>query len=476
MDNTSLAGDDNHLKGNIRQKQKSQHMTNNSNNPDGDCRIGRWTEEETKFCNKLMVHFMGGHFPLAEGLKLNEFLANVLKLKQSRLTKKMKNASLAAKHFSKTTGYIPTVPECIEFSLIEQEFLQKLPTLEETADLKFHMQLFWRESFTTYCGKIHQHLDAREWLASVEEMDRRASYMKDAVRMAKRVLYMGHALDVDKLNSDSGIFIDSDPFVRQNHASSILENSIHSSDEELDDFVHMLASDSSTEKELSMDSDALASKSAAANRILGKGNLQSLFHDNFNSWHYSSPFLAKTLGVIHRFSLPFEYVEAWVPSESSGDHTLGCRLYFAGNAITHSCVPAAASGSAFLLNIAESSTTTLKQPQGLIPLTLDERFNLLCFGDYSEKFSFHIGSGLPGRVYATGIPIWEQNISDSNKSTFERCGAAKHFGVRTALGIPITSPTVGRIVVVFYSQYDRPRDSTIVRTLLDEIVKVCSFV
>jgi hypothetical protein len=120
-----------------------------------------------------------------------------------------------------------------------------------------------------------------------------------------------------------------------------------------------------------------------------------------------------------------------------------------------------------------SSSTSSESPT--IPLTPDERFNLLCFGDYSEKFSFQIGSGLPGRVYATGVPIWEQNISEADKTHYERCGAAKLFGIQTALGIPVPSPTVGRIILVLYSQHDRIRDNTMVFNLVEEVVKVGPF-
>jgi hypothetical protein len=121
-------------RGNAKTSGLLQTSTSN-NQSDGDCRVGRWTEEETKFCNKLIAHFMAGQFPLLDGIKLNEFLANVLKLKQSRLTKKMKNASLAAKHFSRTTGSIPTVQECVDFSATEQDFLKRLTNAAEAADL-----------------------------------------------------------------------------------------------------------------------------------------------------------------------------------------------------------------------------------------------------------------------------------------------------------------------------------------------------
>ena len=58
-----------------------------------ELRTGRWTNEETAYCDKLISKFMTGRLPLPEGAKLNEFLSQMLKSKQSRLTKKMKNVS-----------------------------------------------------------------------------------------------------------------------------------------------------------------------------------------------------------------------------------------------------------------------------------------------------------------------------------------------------------------------------------------------
>jgi hypothetical protein len=61
-----------------------------------ELRTGRWTTEETAYCDKLIELFEGGFLPLPDGTKLNDFLASMLKSKQSRLTKKMKNARLSA--------------------------------------------------------------------------------------------------------------------------------------------------------------------------------------------------------------------------------------------------------------------------------------------------------------------------------------------------------------------------------------------
>lgn len=55
-----------------------------------ELRTGRWTLEEMSFCDKLIMCFKDGLLPVAQGTKLNDFLASVLRSKQSRLTKKMK--------------------------------------------------------------------------------------------------------------------------------------------------------------------------------------------------------------------------------------------------------------------------------------------------------------------------------------------------------------------------------------------------
>jgi hypothetical protein len=49
-----------------------------------DLRTGRWTGEEMAFCDMLIICFKDGLLPVAEGTKLNDFLASVLKSKQSR--------------------------------------------------------------------------------------------------------------------------------------------------------------------------------------------------------------------------------------------------------------------------------------------------------------------------------------------------------------------------------------------------------
>ncbi|KAI2494165.1 hypothetical protein MHU86_20359 [Fragilaria crotonensis] len=78
-----------------------------------DLRTGRWTTDEVLYCDKLVEKFESGELPVANGIKLNDFLSRMLKSKQSRLTKKMKNAKLSARAYSRTTGYVVDINECI---------------------------------------------------------------------------------------------------------------------------------------------------------------------------------------------------------------------------------------------------------------------------------------------------------------------------------------------------------------------------
>lgn len=397
-----------------------------------DCRTGRWTPEEISFCDQLMKHFQLGDLPLLDGVKLNDFLATMLKSKQSRLTKKMKNANFSGKIFQRTHGFISNLEEAKAFSETEEAFLRSVADPVEQAQIRFYMQKEWREMISSYCTTISQPLDADAWLSSVEEMEKRESSAKDAARMTRRKMMMGIALDQDIQNPDQGVFIEkSSPFLT-GFDDNFLDN---------DDLLNLFNDKPTSTK---------STDPKAGQR---------------HYWHYSSPFLGKVIAYIQRHNCPFEHVDIWVPSfvpdsdasEGSGSNVSSCRLCFAG-----------------------SATADLKVPRnGIGPLEMidsDEQFNLLSFGDYSQKFSFNVGCGLPGRVYESGIPAWEQSVHNAPLTHFERNGGANQWGIRTVVGIPIPSPNVGRIVVVLYSRYDRPKDPDLVSRLYEELKKVCMIV
>jgi bHLH-MYC and R2R3-MYB transcription factors N-terminal len=260
-------------------------------------------------------------------------------------------------------------------------------------------------------------------------MDKRNSKARDAARMTKRKLMMGVALQADTKNLEDGVFIERTAAEVRTFASIDGSNNVEDKDIEKE-ILHMLSGED-------------------VGIALDITEQSSLLH--------SAPFLAKVTSYMQRHLVPFEHVDLWVPSFVPGDGVPdgtepACRLCYAGNATTETV-------------LGEGSKT----PRQILP---DEQFSLYSFGDYSQKFSFNVGSGLPGRVYESGNPTWEQFVHNAPDHHFERCGGAAQCGIKTVLGIPIASPNVGRIVVVLYSCFDRPKDEDLVNRLSEEFTRV----
>ena len=402
---------------------------------------------------------MEGRLPLPEAIKLNEFLANMLKSKQSRLTKKMKNAKLSSKTFKRTTGHLTDVLEAREFSECEDGFFHSIQNGLERAEIKFHMQKEWRETFSTYCVSHGQPLNVDRWLVSLEEMERRVHRAKDEERLHRRKMMMGHALRQDMMNPDRGVVIE-----QSNAAVASGAGGAHQQNANQYQGAgggHVAAPDSMVA------SSSINELSSSATPLNDTSSFQSM----------ASPFLHKMMAYIHRHNIPFEYIDTWVPSfvpdnssdavtqqqpgggedNKDGEKQPQCRLCFAGSvAAKQVIIGDAISG----------------QARRAVPLSADDQFNLSAFGDYSESFSFDVGCGLPGRVYHMGVPTWEQSVHNAPLHHFERVGGSQQWGIRTVVGIPVPSPNVGRIVVVLYSRHDRAKDHDMVIRLTEEFTRL----
>jgi hypothetical protein len=230
-----------------------------------------------------------------------------------------------------------------------------------------------------------------------------------------------------------------------------------------------------------------ASNSNAAAPATKKHALRSACDPNFKC---AAPFLAGITSYIEKNGIPFEHVDLWVPSfmppgesEKSLMSSMGsgsnlsalanisgnggaCRLCFAGSATMGQVVSTGSSNDASNSSALESDK---KEGSKITPLSLDEVFNFSLFGDYSEKFSFSSGCGLPGRVFQSGVAAWEQFVSNAPSHLFERRGGAVQFGIKTALGLPIESPNVGRIVLVLYSKHNREKDEELVKQIVKDM-------
>ncbi len=367
---------------------------------DSEPRTGRWTAAETSYVDELIVKFGLGALPIPAGVKLHEFLASILLCKGSRLTKKMKNAKLSTKSYTRNTGYIADLEDAIEFSALEEAFFHSIPCAMERSAIKFHMQRQWREMFCRVCSDLSLPLKAESWLNSVEEVERRSSMAKVAARMKKRKRMVNQAIIQDPNSPDCGVFID-----RQGLATntSVEEFSLDSSHEDTLLF-QSFAKDLSSEGLRDLD------------KILSESNPP-----------HSSSFLHKVMKFLSSNHVPFEHVDLWVPSftplssgmsygivslDNCGCCSAKCRLMFAG-------------------------CSTADMSHSNQPLLDDDYFALSSFGHYSERFSFDIGCGLPGRLYQTGIPVWDNNIQNAPHNYFERIAGAVKFGIRTVVGIPV---------------------------------------
>jgi hypothetical protein len=182
--------------------------------------------------------------------------------------------------------------------------------------------------------------------------------------MAKRKLMMGFALRTDSMNPDNGVIIEKTP---SDHRIALGTSGMENDLDEQKEILQLL-----TEEANQIGSTDINGKS-------------SLLH--------SAPFLAKTAAYLKRHDVPFEHVELWVPSfvpqaNAGAATTTGnastCRLCFAGSTTVDEVV--------------EDGSKTKK------PLPQQNQFSLQAFGDYSQKFSFDVGCGLPGRVYESGRP------------------------------------------------------------------------
>eukprot|EP00522_Entomoneis_paludosa_P012347 CAMPEP_0172453600 /NCGR_PEP_ID=MMETSP1065-20121228/10840_1 /TAXON_ID=265537 /ORGANISM="Amphiprora paludosa, Strain CCMP125" /LENGTH=787 /DNA_ID=CAMNT_0013205785 /DNA_START=70 /DNA_END=2433 /DNA_ORIENTATION=+ len=419
-------------------------------------RTGRWTDQETAFVDFLVEAFDSGKIPVEKGLKLNEFLSDVLLCKSSRLTKKMKNARLSVRAYNFASPVLRLDVEVM--SSLEQKFLDSMTSESSRLELKFNLTRLWRSHLSNLCLQVGSSLlDANDWIGSLEESERRASEAEERLRKARR-RRMGVALKTDTQNDQSGVFFGGVPVQRPakkakteaqppqilssafaNHAlprvQSVTDTSTgsHASSDEESDFISNM---------LDMGSHHVDTDGDDYSKILddlagGHPSLpQRLTRKN------CGPFLEELISYVEHEGLPFQHVDVWVPSYRQGAGGSQPRLFHAGSATRQDLEPA-----------------TMMQ--------LDE------YGQYSTRFAFGPGCGLPGRVFAEKKPFWDTGIDEADPKVFERAGGAKVYGLKTALGIPLKTSVIGLIVVTLYSVSDIPEDQNLILKCMNDWAQFC---
>jgi bHLH-MYC and R2R3-MYB transcription factors N-terminal len=451
-------------------------------------RTGRWTNEEIAFVDFLVEAFDKGSLPLPHGVKLNEFLGDVLLCKSSRLTKKMKNAKLSARSFM-LGGCSPPMPskdDRVLLSNLQERFLASIPSESTRLELRFNLSKQWRTHFSNLCLQVgYPFLDAKDWVASLEEIEARATQAEDAVRRVRR-RKMSQALQTDGSSSaNPSVFIGG---VKADTAATQLQPvlSVNFELPSTSDKVRTISADEDRRINFD-DSLAFLNESGTSfstldrrerSRTLSMDFLQNYrdraFSDDFDavldtlidddpvggaeppkvkprstSPHSCGPFLDAIINYMETHNIPFQHADLWVPSFAPPDganmssqavDTDNLRLHHAGHASRGD---------------------------------LDDKlaYKLHEFGVYSDNFSFEPGHGLPGRVYVSGEISWEQNIHDTDPKIFERAGGARVYGLKTAVGIPLNTALVGRIVVTMYSCEDVPENMSMARDCAAELAR-----
>ena len=421
-------------------------------------RTGRWTTEEIAYTDYLVDAYDQGKLPIAQGVRLNDFLGDMLMCKGSRLTKKMKNAKLSSRSYELCPAignekFVGVDTQLL--STLEDDFLKSIASGACRLELRFHMTKAWRTHFSNFCLQLSSPLlVADEWITSLELMEQRAAQAEEAIRKARR-LRMGIALKTDVRAAQQGVFFHGmtkpekpskttmvvnaqRPEKIQSSFPNDANNSITSSDDGDADFISdILDYPSSSKHQTTVGADDFA---AFFDDLAAQpwNEVSSSNETKPNTNPSAVTFVEELVFFMEQENLPFEHVDLWVPSFAEG--SIG-----------------AAGDEMRLFHAGQGTRGDLDAPL---------YFRMCEYGEYSTKFSFVIGRGLPGRVYSTDQPSWERHIHEQDPKIFERAGGAKVYGVKTGFGVPVVSKTIGRIVVVFYSVNDMPHDGHMIERIV----------
>lgn len=437
---------------------------------DGDFqRTGRWTEQELEFIDFLLKAFDKSLLPIPHGVRLNDFLCQVLLCKGSRLTKKMKNAKLSSRSYDlKLSSIDPTNSlDYVMFSTLQEQFLESITNEASKLELRFNLIKTWRMHFSNLCVQIGCNvLDSTSWLRSLEHMERTAAKAEESIRMARRKR-MGLALKADVEHAPDGVFFAGVPFQRPVSDTPMSENTTTNQKPKTSRPVRPQVSDNgsvfSCSSYASSDHDVYISNmldmvGSNKKRIINDSSdtvdeFAGMFDDlienppgvifprqGFGS--KAGTFLDSIVAYIESNDIPFQHVDVWVPSMSM----------------------ASSSNDSIRLNHAGHTTRSDVDP--VVACQLVE------YGEYSLQFSFSPGRGLPGRVFVTNKPNWETRLDEADPKYFFRAGGAKIYGVKTALGVPLKSKVTGCVVVVFYSTLHIQLDQYVIDKLTTELIRL----
>eukprot|EP00934_Nitzschia_sp_Nitz4_P007803 Nitzschia sp. Nitz4//scaffold110_size71422//6088//8902//NITZ4_005863-RA/size71422-augustus-gene-0.11-mRNA-1//1//CDS//3329533056//7793//frame0 len=398
-------------------------------------RTGRWGDEEVAFVDHLVNSFDHGRLPIPHGTKLSAFLGDLLMCKASRLTKKMKNAKLSARSFelvSPDTSRTDFRQDGIIVNKLQRNFIQSLATDYAQLEIGFNLSKHWRSFFSDLCLQVgYPFLDGSMYLASLEEYERRASLAEERMRNVRRKR-MGFSIKTEESPKASA------PLVGNRRVSALdldvptgtTSGSTFDHSDKVEDVFSEIGAQTMDNAHAGMASLDYLENSLTdfmdPTEQSTEDDSRDLLDASFGKFDIyppvrqtRDPFLEAIAMYLEQYNLPFQHADVWVPS-------------FVGNNDND-------------VHLLHAGYVTRRDQDGKLWSAFEN------FGEYSKGFTFTPGVGLVGRVYATGKTLWEFEVNELDPKVFLRAGGAKEYGVRTATGIPFSTPGVGRMVVILYS-------------------------
>jgi hypothetical protein len=392
-------------------------------------RVGRWTKEEWDYCAFLCQAFERGVLPIQTGLKLGEFLGEVLLCKNSRLTKKMKHAKFSLRSYTLYPTNLTGV-DAKEFSVLEHRFLGSLPSAYVRLEISFHLKRLWQAHLANFSFKTKSKLvDATDWFKGHEEMEVRGLEVEEffrnwrGARMSK-ALQMESTIATFTKRSASDFAPMNVPNVAQTEVKRLKVDASHNynvdpfMEEPQDkDYLYNLVDSSQL---TTQEDDEEYSK--ILNELMDNSKMQetSLTTQTRNEPSPQSSFFEQIRVFMQEKAIPFQHADIWVPAPQQDISGAANTVLLHVGSVTRTDIP----GDVF----AQIDTLSVHSP----------------------KVSFSAGSGFPGRVFSKRKVLWETNLPKIDPRFSKDSMGSIDSAIKMGLGFEFVSGT-GHLIVCFYS-------------------------
>lgn len=440
-------------------------------------RTGRWTQAEVALTDFLVQLFDDGRLPMEQGIKLSDFLADILLCKSSRLSKKMKNSQLGTRSYS---FRFPATPlDGLLLSQLVERFIQSISSEPMRYELQWNFSKFWRTRLSNLALELHQPaiLDVSQWIAGLEVVEQKAAAAQERIRSARRrrlgmpepkqsngLLEQAAAQAATTTNPSTVVPpatmattliptaspVPTDVSSEQSHifrANELMTASLEEIGIEsfLPQPIFPVDSQANGSKRRRRDEDGNASRCHSAG-----GNGDDLSESTVTQStkfvrSHCGPFLTQLMHYIEGQNFPFQAADVWVPSYSNDMNPASqdnLKLFHAGY------------------------VTRNDLEWGLSS-------NLEKFGKESNKVTFVPGSGLPGRVFWSGQPEWLRFLDTTTPEAFVRVDLANQCGVKTGFCFPLATNVIGKICVAMYSTSDLAEDRNVIDQCMKDLAQLC---